>query len=340
MTAAQHAHSPAPRRLHLSKEVTWTLVGVFVVLALITPFLPDYANYQAIYETDGGHLAVLGRDLGFVLLVQVLAPLVSYDVFRWLALVLVATLTLVSLRRLQAASPWRLGFSLVLAFVPLMLIKFGAQIREGMALCVWLSIVLGSARRPNPFLFLAAAVLSASIHAATTPLWALAALALYVRPRWERTAMILGVLLYGAFVYIVADVSRLEDELFGGLSDDTVRPGLFTVLYWLIFPGIFVVGLWQRETRIARHVAAPLPVRTLGFVVQAAMAGLLLGLTIQISLTGSAFFQKGAIADSMRLAGLVLALYCIFLAMRGKRRKAGMLALFLLVDTARIILAA
>ena len=74
--------------------------------------------------------------------------------------------------------------------------------------------------------------------------------------------------------------------------------------------------------RLPRSILIPLPVLTLGFVVQAAMAGLLLGLGVQVALTGTALFQKGAIADTMRLAALVLALYCLFLAMRGKRRKA------------------
>lgn len=340
MTASQPALQRPRRPLRLARNLKWVMVGMFVLLAALTPVLPDYVTYQAIYESGGGHLAALGRDLGFVLLVLLTQPFLGYDQFRWVVLAMLACLTLITLRNLQATFPRRLGLSTAFVLTPLIVLKFGAQIREGIALCAWLWIALGSARRPNPLLFGMIALISASIHAATAPLWAILGLALYIRPLWPRGAMLMATIVYGAFVYLVADVSRLEGDVFSGLSTDAVAPDYLTVLYWLIYPGVFAIALLTGEMRIRRRAIAPLPLRTLGFVLQASMSGFLAGLTLQIGLTGSAFFQKGIVSDSMRIAALVLALYCIFLAMRGKRRKACLLALFLSVDTIRIMLAA
>jgi hypothetical protein len=198
--------------------------------------------------------------------------------------------------------------------------------------------LLSDANRPRLRFFIPIALLSISIHLAIFPLWALTAFALYLN-RSRRVALVLGIVVYAAFVYVVADASRVEDELFE-LSSDNVRPGLFTMLYWAIFPAIFLVSILKGDTRIHHRLDIALPVRTLGFVLRAAMIGLLIGLSVQIGLAGSTLLQKGTVADSIRLASLLMMLYCIYLAMRGKRTRASLLALFLLADTVRIMLAA
>lgn len=326
--------------VRLSKGVSCSIVFVFIFLALIAPELPDYETYRAMYETGGGHLAVMGRDLGFVLLMQALEPALSYNQFRWLLITLTAILTLLALCNLQANLLLRLSMSLVLALIPLIVIKFGVQIREGIALCVWMFVVLGSRKRRQPILFSLLAILSISIHAATAPLWLMLAIFYYLQSYWPRTAAFLASLVYASFVYVVADIARLEEEIFGGLSQELVNPDVFTLLYWFFYPSVFLLSLLQRETRIERQTIAPLQLRAFGFILHAAMIGFLIGLSIQIWILGLNLLQKGLIADVARVAALIFAFYCIFLAIRGKNIRAVLFALFLIADTLRIILAA
>jgi hypothetical protein len=312
---------------------------VFISVAAATPFLPDYETYRSIYETGGGHLTVLGRDLGFVFLVQLLSPIVGYNNFRWLLLIIIAGVLIFSLRKLQLSSSKRLGVSLVMALVPLILLKFGAQIREGIALLIWLSIIFTNNRRPSWLIFTPVALISVSIHLATLPLWMLLGLNYYL-PNRPTLALVLGALLYAAFTYLVADISRLNEELFRGLSQDSVNPNLFTAAYWLFYPLVFFSSIFRSNPVNSNQAGGGIPFIALDFVLRAAMIGFLVGITLQVGLTGQAFFVKGAVADSIRLAALLLSLYCISLAARGRHRYATLLALFLIVDTIRIMLAA
>lgn len=323
----------------LSRGLLWALVAFFIVVGAAGSALPDFDAYAAIFETGGGHLALLGRDLGFVWLVQTLSVFVSYSVFRWMALAAVAVITLHSLCRFQRFAPHRLGAVTFLALTPLILLKFGAQIREGLALSLWLWVLLSHKRRPHTLLFTLLAAISISIHLAILPLWGLLGLHLYAR-RWPGTSMIVGALLYAMFVYIVSDVSRLEDELFRGLSDETVVPTLPTVVYWLIFPGFFALSLLRGDSGQRVRADAPLPVQSLAFVLRVAMIGALIGFGLQVAITGAALLQKGTVADSMRLAALLLILYAVFLAISGRTKMACLLATFLVIDTVRIMLAA
>lgn len=320
-------------------SVTTLVIAVFVGIAVATPFLPDYETYRAIYETDGGHLAVFGRDIGFVFLVQLLSPFVEYSIFRYIILLINAGIMIFSLHKFQLSNSRRFGISLVLTLAPLILLKFGSQIREGIALIIWLSIIFTNNSRPSWLIFVPIAVVSASIHLATIPLWLLLGFTYYLR-RSPTAALILGVITYTAFTYLVADVSRLNEEIFSGLSQDAVNPSLFMVVYWLFYPAIFFNSIFRSDTIIPRQVGYGKPLSTLGSVLRAAMIGFLIGLAVQVGLTGQVFFQKGAIADSMRLAALLLSLYCIFLAVRGRHQYAAFLAVFLTIDTIRIVLAA
>jgi hypothetical protein len=320
--------------------VSWTIGFIFILLALVTPILPDYQAYQDMYESQGGHLSYIGRDPGFVLLIQLLAPALIYSQFRLLMIAVTGTLTILALRNMQAVSSQRFGMSLLLALLPLIFLKFGVQVREGIALSLWIFVIFGSARRMNPFLFVALAALSISIHLATTPLWLLLFLAYYLHPHWPSTALLLGALVFATFIYFVADITRYDNEFFGGLSQELVAPNVFTAFYWLIFPTVFVLSLLLRDFRIRRHSFATLQLQSLGFVVKAGMIGFIVGVMIQILITGSVLLQKGLISDIMRIASLILILQSIFLVINGKNKKAVFIALFLCVDTARIIMAA
>lgn len=328
------------KRFYLSKGVSWIIIFVFVILALLMPVLPDYNTYQEIYKSGGGHLALTGRDLGFVLALQILEPILSYNQFRYFMLALVATLTLLALRNLQINLPFRLGMSLVIVLLPLLTLKFGIQIREGIALSLWIFVLLGKSQNPNPILFILLAFLSISIHAVMVPLWLILAVAYYLRPHWPRIATVFNILVYAAFIYLVADVTRLELDAFSGLRQEAVIPNPFMVFYWLTYPSIFIFSLLLRGPSIKYHSSIPFQLRVFDFVVHTIMIGFLVGLVFQIGLSGSTLLLNGIIADVLRLAAFILSLNCVLLVMHGKSKRAILFASFLIADTARIMLAA
>ena len=107
------------KSFRMSKGQMCIFLCIFILLALINPILPDYTTYQEMYESGGGHLAVTGRDIGFVLLIQATEPLINYDQFRRVVLLLIAILTIWTLRNLQAISSSRFSMSLAIALPPL-----------------------------------------------------------------------------------------------------------------------------------------------------------------------------------------------------------------------------
>lgn len=328
------------RNFGLLFRVQFALIAIFIVVAIFTPVMPDYETYQSIYETGGGHLAYFGRDPGFIFVIEVLNPLFSYVQFRGLTLFFSAALMLYTMTRLQISLPSQLGITIAIALAPIIAIKFGAQIREGISICLLLAVILGRTEKPNPLMFSFIAILASSMHAATIPLWLLLGLALYVYPIWPRTATLTGIALYGIFVFFVSDLSRYEGDMSVGLSKDSVNPNLYTVMYWLCYPAIFATAHISQSLRIPSDLFKRTPIKTMAFVTGCAMLGWLLGLVFQIGLSGSALLMKSVIGDTMRLAHLLLSLYCILLVICEKRLIGAALSVALLIDSVRILTSA
>jgi hypothetical protein len=327
------------KRLEVSNVVTWTIIAMFIVVAATTPFLPDYETYEAIYESGGGHLATFGRDSGFVLLNLVLVQYLTYVQFRVIIIMMITTILLLSLRKLQASLGRKLDLSLAIALAPIFLLKFGVQIREGLALCLWFSVLFYPSQRRHSLGFVTVALLSASIHLATTPLWGLLAIARHSR-RSPHISLLLAIIVYATFACMVADPSRLEMEAFSALGSDTVSPDLFQLLYWSIFPSIMFFSIVQGDLRIPRRSELTQSVQDFAFVLKSAMIGLNIGIFVRLGLNDFSSLERGLVADLQRIEALVLMFLCVFLAIRGKKRKAILISIFLVIDTVRIILAA
>lgn len=327
------------KRLGVSSHVTWMIIATFIVVAVTTPFLPDYVTYEAIYESGGGHLATFARDPGFVLLTLVLNQYLAYDQFRVVIIIIIATIMLLSMRKLQASLGRKLDTSLAIALAPIILLKFGVQIREGLALCLWFAVLFYPIQKRHSLWFFTIALLSSSIHLATTPIWGLLAIARHSR-RSTHTSLILAIIVYATYAYMVADPSRLEMEAFSALGSDTVSTNLFQLIYWSIFPCIMVFIIVQGDLRIPRQSELAQSVRDFGFVLKSAMIGLNVGIFVQLSANGFISLERGLIADLLRIESLILMFLCVFLAICGKSRKAILISIFLMIDTVRIILAA
>ncbi len=328
-----------PKFFSLSNYVALTLLTLFFLLAIVAPFLPDYESYREIYDTGGGYLDFFGRDLGFVLLTQVASHFLDYEQFRIFILILIAALMFYSMQKVQSILKHKFNLIFVLALMPIMVLKFGIQVREGLALCLWLTMLFFGIKKPNKFIFFAVAFLSVSIHLGVTPLWALLAISLYFE-RYSRIALTLSFSLYATFIYMVSDVSRLKEEAFAGISIETVSPEFSQLIYWAIFPIIMVFSMTRGYLKISNDYEYPKFVHSLKFILQSAIIGLMAGLFLQIVFNGIAFMLKGVIADILRIEALILMLLSMYLALCEKKKPSVIISLFLIVDTVRIILAA
>ncbi|MBC3864187.1 hypothetical protein H8K32_18955 [Undibacterium jejuense] len=323
----------------LSFSIKMLLFGIFFVLFFLAPQLPDYETYRKIYESGGGHLAAFGRDLGFVVLIQLASQLLSYDEFRFAVLLFIEILIFDSLSRLQKFHQYRISPHIVTVLVPIILLKFGAQIREGLALVLWLRVLLCAKVHPRALHFLVMALLSVLIHMGTAPLWLLLFAAFYLQ-KFKNISILISSIVYAAFIYEVSNVSRLDVDAFSGLNTEIVVPDISQIIYWTIFPLIMVHTIFCKKLDLRGNQRFSLPIRGFSVVLKSAMIGLLLGLCLQIANNGFSFLQKGIFADLLRVESLILMLFCIYLVLIGKTRYAIYLSFFLILDTVRTLMAA
>jgi hypothetical protein len=287
------------------------------------------------YYSDGGHIAILNRDPGFVFVIDIFSKIFSYEFFRIILLIFFMISTFQFFRKIRNIS---IDNNIIAALVlaPFIILKFGIQIREGLAISIWFWVLLTHNQKPNILTYIVCAVLSTSMHLAAAPFWALLAIPLYLNANW-RTSFVLGSFVYAIFSYMVLDAARYQSDLFVGLSNVRVEPDEYMLLYWASFPALFIFGLLRSDTRHLSSKNLPLPSYSLGLVVSSAMFGSLVGIATQAIFLGDELFQKGLIGDTMRLTSLVACFYSILLVMLGKKLLPAMIAFFLIVDTLRII---
>jgi hypothetical protein len=295
-------------------------VGAVVLVALLFVFSgqydPDFEAYRLIYESGGAWLEDLGRDPAFVYIIGKLNEVMSYESFRYSLCAFFGIATWKLQPRLAEMTNSQFGAVQLLFFAPLVMLKFHVQVREGLALVLWMF----AATRPNrrSILFWVAAVVSCSIHLGLVALWA----ALVVR----RPALIF--LLGAAYAVMSSNIGR---ELFYAAMDSQieVRDTGFDVqiteekiAYWTLFTVIPLLVLWMfHRSAIASPFGRIGVYGLLGFFPVAALlaAGegefsnvlriahnMLLLLTIQLALTRSTWPLTWAvgiftIADTVRI---------------------------------------
>ncbi|MXR37657.1 hypothetical protein [Craterilacuibacter sinensis] len=324
----------------LTNTIKLHLAVIFILLFIAMPHLPDYKTYQLIYEERGGYLAIFGRDPGFVLLINTFEPFISYNLFRQFTLALLAFITLLSIQNLQKSLPSKISNVFVLAITPYILLKYGIQIREGIALCLWLAIIMSADNRPKILPFIAIALISISFHISSTPLWALLAIAFYFQPHFPRTASIISISIFASYIFFVADVSRLEQDAFSGLNQKAITISIIQILYWCIYICIFLAAALSNNIKTHKHTPMPNGIRSMQFITKSAMIGFAIGVFIQGINYGSELLQKGLISDLMRIAALLLFIYSTLLAAQRKNIMSLFISTFLMIDTLRIILSA
>jgi hypothetical protein len=233
----------------------------YLYLALLCLFLfllsgkfdPDFEAYRVIFESGwGGGM----RDPMFSLLVDTLRDVVSYELFR-LLMCSVFSVALFSLARKLSAmsSNGRLGLPAVLALTPFVFLKLHVQIREGIALLLWLLAVTNHAG-------------NIARNVRTTPFWTIALISTCFHSSvliWWVAASFLGfkklpyvLCLSGFFALLGLATTAKGSEFFvnyaGGIyfvgGEDYVQPTTAKWLYWMLFLAFPIFALLLDKSRV------------------------------------------------------------------------------------------
>lgn len=233
------------RKRAISIGAQLCLLSFCITLLLLSgTFDPDFEAYRFIYDI-GLRVAAEGtRDPVFTYTLETLRNFIRYEQFRF-ALCLIFGIVLFRIApKLGAMSPAkRMGITQALVLAPFILLKLHVQIREGLALLLWLFAVTSNAgvmsRNVRSKSFWIAALISSAIHLSVIMWWVAALMLGSKRPHYKRQALTTFLLFatYGAFTTSMG--SRLLTELFGGMffvdSGLYVEVTLAKQVYWSIF---------------------------------------------------------------------------------------------------------
>lgn len=318
----------------LSQAAPWssvTLAGKAYLLALIAALFffsgsldPDYESYRLVYELGGGHLREVGRDPAFVFIVEQLSSSFTYEAFRYLLACIFAIGLWKLASRLALASQTEFGFWQAAFLTPIVMLKFHVQVREGLALLLWLLAVTNHRRGVGFFLL---AVVSCAIHLGVTILWLAAA-----RP-WRMRSIVALFSMYG-----FASTPFGRDLLFQPFLDDPstlIRDTGFgvditswKVVYWSLFfvLPVLVILMYDRKTIDS----------TLGRVGAWGLAAFA-PVAFLLGLTGG--IGEGEFANILRIANTLLLVLAIQLSMtRPGWALTNGIGIFLVADVTRLLL--
>jgi hypothetical protein len=177
---------------------------VTVLFLLSGSYDPDFEAYRIVYEFGLRSFGDVARDPGFTFLTENIGSVLAYEQFRY-ALCALFGLTLFKLAtRLGKMSTEGFGLTQALFLAPFILLKFHVQIREGLALLIWLFAVTANggvmSRNLRSWPFWILAPLSFAVHFSTVMWWAAALVLGSKRPKYWLQAFMVFLLFacYGA----------------------------------------------------------------------------------------------------------------------------------------------
>jgi hypothetical protein len=147
------------------------LVAVMALFAFSGKLDPDYDAYRLRYELGGGLFAAAARDPLFLLVSVTLSDYMTYQHFRYVLIAVFGVLLLKISARVAVLTPYVLGF--VLFLTPFIILKLHVQVREGLALLLWMyAVTHPQGPRIKSFAFWLLAALSCAVHLSVAAWWA------------------------------------------------------------------------------------------------------------------------------------------------------------------------
>lgn len=338
--------TPAPMVKVLKPNIFIFIIIIFAFLVFMLDVLPDYYSYSEIYVMGGSYLEEFGRDPGFVYIVQTMGKIFDYKEFRILILLFFFIITIWILRLSQITYQQQFNLFHIFPFLLLIFFKFGIQIREGIALSLWLLSAVSKARGGNIIVFIILSLISISVHLSVAPYW----LALYILRDnvwvWRfKKAFVFFV--FSLFVFaIIVNASLLqasgEDSVFLSRFVEIEYSTIFQKFYWLIFAFIPVYEYFFEKVFRVLDIKSHWDLESfpLGFISLYGLLGVVFAV-LMANLTG--FFEstlKETVESIIRICSLLLMFYCMHMAFSYKRKIfTSILFLFLAIDTVRITMA-
>ncbi len=300
---------------------------------------PDYTAYRAIYELGGSWLSAQGRDPVFVYLTDFLSSVMPYEQFRYaLSGVFAGGLVYLAVK-LANSTATRFGFVQAMFLTPIVLLKFHVQIREGMALLLWL-IAVANQTSPRYTRFWVLAALSSAIHVGVLPLWGAATLIKWSRePNYLRAAYVTFLVFA---LYSLASIPGSSEILLSPFFDvnQIVRDTGFgldisgpKLAYWSLFTVLPAITLFTFSRSAWRYGA---DISILGMV---GTYGLLA--FFPVAAVGGVILQVGEaqFANALRVAATLMALLAVQLSMtRPKHPLTWLIGMFAIADTIRLLI--
>lgn len=328
-----------------SIEITSTMYLYYfiycIVLVLILDRLPDYSNYKSIYESGGGYLLDLGRDLGFVLMVNIFNDYINYDLFRVFLFLFSAAGIIYFSRCLQSHMKRRLSFLTSIPLLLIILMKFAIQFREGLAILVWLLYLTSHQSRLESVKFLFYATVSSFFHLAIIPYWV--ATFLIIRKKQNHSAAnFLIFLIFSISIYVVctrhSPVANFDD--FFATIKEEVNPSPYNYIYWslfIVFPFFWYMNLkWidiSKSSIVGDKIYALAPISIYGSI------GVSFTFLLFLVFDPTTVLNKTILSDILRIQTQLLMLILLQINFRKYFLVPAIFLIFLAVDSFRIIIA-
>lgn len=311
---------------------------MFVIIYIIAPELADYESYSDLYYNDGSYLAAFNRDPGFVLIVTTLNKVVSYSVFRLIITYIYFKAIVYIITKIKNIHHAKITLTTYVILILFIVLKFGIQIREGLALSIWLYALFS--RRLNSYLIFNAVVaaISCSIHLGVAPLW----LATYIYkskliPEYLKSwAIIIEFLIYSFTFFVINNMSYFSADFGDYFRTISIaaEPNLWKYIYWstflviplfvLIFKRHYVLVVGGEGSQLGRIALYA----SIGFTF-----GSFLGITIFVT-----SLDKGMLSNLLRYITLLIILLCMHISIANKGSFfLRVVVLFLILDTTRVL---
>lgn len=221
------------------------LASVGALFLLSGNYDPDYEPYRLIYEFGLRGFGDIERDPAFTFLTENISSVLTYEHFRYALCALFGIALFKLAPRFGKMSTEGFGFAQALSLTPFILLKFHVQIREGLALLIWIFAITSNggvmSRNLRDWPFWVLAPISIALHLSSVMWWAVSIVFASRRPKYALQAFIVFLLFaaYGAMTTRVGSAliaGAVEDvPFFSESSEFDVDIGAGKIGYWAAF---------------------------------------------------------------------------------------------------------
>lgn len=315
------------------------LIYLFLLYIIFILFLKDfydYDSYKELYYNTNSYLAAYGRDPGFNLINSTFSKFFDYHKFR-IILTLYFFIIIFSLLK-NINFYYNVKLIDLIAITPFILLKFGFQIREGIALSIWLYFAIKP--RIDNMLIIFFGIISVSIHLSVLPLWSCLFL-LNMRIFNRKIIFLIIFLLYSIYGSFLLNPSLLN---IGNINySEFIRSDFIyssgSPAKYVYYICILMISVYVANACLSRFSCICMiknGIHRIGFIASAAMLGLCCSSILVFSFFGISSIDISFLGNILRQLSLFITLSIfIFIGVRCNRFFYLMIIFFIWADFLR-----